>query len=333
MSKPVVAVSIGQKYYPRLFNELTWQMLTDFAEVIHHPGQEPAAKQDLIALLPHADAVITSWEVAQIDADVVAAAPKLKVMVHMGGSVKRFASDAVYENGISVLSARSALAADVAECALGFILVGMKRIFPLAKTVREGGWRESPYWPSREIHRKTVGIVGASFVGRHLIELLRPFEPARVLLYDPFVTDVEAQKMGVSLTDMDSLCAECDILSLHAPLTPATQHLINAEKLQTMKDNALIVNTARGGLIDEPALVAELQKGRFFAFLDVTDPEPPAADSPLRSLDNVVVTPHIAGCIEDCSRLSELASEELRLFFEGKPSSNLVTREMYNRIG
>jgi len=333
MPKPVVAVSIGQKYYPRLFNELSWQMLADFAEVIHHPGQEPATKQDLIALLPKADAVITSWEVAQLDADVVAAAPNLKVMVHMGGSVKRFASDAVYEKGIAVLSARSALAVDVAECALGFILAGMKRIWPLAKTVREGGWRESPYWPSREVHRKTVGVVGASFVGRHLIELIRPFEPARVLLYDPFVSQEEARKMGVILSDLDVLCAECDILSLHAPLTPATQHMLNASRLQSMKDNALIVNTARGGLIDEPALIAELQKGRFFAFLDVTDPEPPAVDSPLRTLDNVVVTPHIAGCIEDCSRLSELAADELRLFFDGKPSSNLVTQDMYNRIG
>ena len=333
MPKPVVAVSIGQKYYPRLFNELSWQMLADFAEVIHHPGQEPATKQDLIALLPKADAVITSWEVAQLDADVVAAAPNLKVMVHMGGSVKRFASDAVYEKGITVLSARSALAVDVAECALGFILAGMKRIWPLAKTVREGGWRESPYWPSREIHRKTVGVVGASFVGRHLIELIRPFEPARVLLYDPFVSQEEARKMGVILSDLDVLCAECDILSLHAPLTPATQHMLNASRLQSMKDNALIVNTARGGLIDEPALIAELQKGRFFAFLDVTDPEPPAVDSPLRTLDNVVVTPHIAGCIEDCSRLSELAADELRLFFDGNPSSNLVTQDMYNRIG
>ena len=333
MPKPVVAVSIGQKYYPRLFNELSWQMLADFAEVIHHPGQEPATKQDLIALLPKADAVITSWEVAQLDADVVASAPNLKVMVHMGGSVKRFASDAVYEKGITVLSARSALAVDVAECALGFILAGMKRIWPLAKTVREGGWRESPYWPSREIHRKTVGVVGASFVGRHLIELIRPFEPARVLLYDPFVSQEEARKMGVILSDLDVLCAECDILSLHAPLTPATQHMLNASRLQSMKDNALIVNTARGGLIDEPALIAELQKGRFFAFLDVTDPEPPAVDSPLRTLDNVVVTPHIAGCIEDCSRLSELAADELRLFFDGNPSSNLVTQDMYNRIG
>jgi phosphoglycerate dehydrogenase-like enzyme len=99
-----------------------------------------------------------------------------------------------------------------------------------------------------------------------------------------------------------------------------------------MKDDALLINTARGSLIDEAALVAELSQGRFFAFLDVTDPEPPAADSPLRHLDNVVVTPHLAGCIEDCGRLGEMAVEELRRHFAGEPPLYEVTAGMLARI-
>ena len=99
-----------------------------------------------------------------------------------------------------------------------------------------------------------------------------------------------------------------------------------------MKDDALLINTARGTLIDEEALVAELSRGRFFAFLYVTDPEPPDVDSPLRRLENVVVTPHLAGCIEDCGRMGEMAVEELRRFFAGEPPLYQVTQKMLDRI-
>ena len=100
-----------------------------------------------------------------------------------------------------------------------------------------------------------------------------------------------------------------------------------------MKDDCILINTARGTLIDQPALITELEKGRLFAYLDVTDPEPPELDSPLRKLPNVVVMPHLAGCIEDCSHLSTLAVEELRRFFVGEPLINEVTVDILDRIG
>ncbi len=331
MTKPVIAVTIGQKHYPRMMSQAAWDALAAFAEVVHHPGQEAAGKDDLLALLPAADGCLTSWEVARLDADVLAAAPRLRAMAHMGSSVGRFVSDALWERGIQVTSAGPALALDVAETTLGLMIVGMKRIWPLGQQVREGGWRDSAYWPSRELHGKTVGIAGASNVGRHVIELLRPFG-VRVLLYDPYVTEEEAGLLGAEKVEMDELVVRADVVSLHAPGKPETHHLLSAERLAMMKDDALLVNTARGTLIDETALVEELAKGRFFAFLDVTDPEPPAADSPLRQLDNVVVTPHLAGCIEDCGRMGEMAVEELRRFFAGEPPLYRVAPDMMARI-
>jgi phosphoglycerate dehydrogenase-like enzyme len=131
---------------------------------------------------------------------------------------------------------------------------------------------------------------------------------------------------------LHSLLRRADVVSLHAPANESTRHMLDAEGLALMKDDALLINTARGALIDEFALVKELSKGRFFAFLDVTDPEPPAAQSPLRKLDNVVVTPHIAGCIENCNRMGELAVEELRRFFAGEAAVYQVTRESLERI-
>jgi phosphoglycerate dehydrogenase-like enzyme len=331
MTKPIIAVTIGKNHYRRMMSQAAWDVLDSFAQVRHHEGPEPATKADLLALLPAADGCLTSWEVAQLDADVIAAAPRLRAMAHMGSSVGRFVSDALWERGIHVTSAGPALARDVAETTLGLMIVGMKRIWPLGQHVREGGWRESPYWPSRELHGKVVGIVGASQVGRHVIELLRPFD-VQVLLYDPYVADEVAAQLGAAKVEMEELVRRADVVSLHAPGKPETRHLLSAERLALMKDDALLINTARGTLIDEAALVAELAKGRFFAFLDVTDPEPPAAGSRLRRLENVVVTPHLAGCTENCGRMGEMAVEELRRFFAGEPPLYQVAPDMLARI-
>ena len=314
-----------------MLNQRAWESLRSFAKVIEHPGGEPAEKADLLKILPQADACITSWGVAQLDGDVIAAAPRLKAMAHMGSSVKRFVSDALWKKGVHVTTAAPALAEDVAITTLGLMLVGMKRIWPLAQHVRNGGWRESSWWPSREIRHKTVGIVGASHVGRHLMRLLKPFE-VNILLYDPFVSREAAAELGASKVGLEEMLSQADIVTLHAPAKPDTIRMLNAKRLALMKDNALLINTARGALIDETALIAELSKGRFFAFLDVTDPEPPAPDSPLRQLKNVVVTPHSAGCIEDCGRMGEMAVEELRRFFAGEAPLYQITPEMFKRI-
>jgi phosphoglycerate dehydrogenase-like enzyme len=331
LNRPTIAMTIGQRHYQRMLSPDAWNKLETFAHVIHHPGQDPAAKADLLALLPDADACITSWDVARLDADVIASAPRLKAMAHMGSSVARFVSDVLWEQGIHVTCTGPALARTVAETTLGLMIVGMKRIWPLGQHVRDGGWRESPYWPSRELGGKTVGIVGASNVGRQVMELLEPFA-VRLLLYDPYVSDAEARRLRASKVELDDLVSRADIVSLHAPAKPETYHLLTAQQLSLMKDDALLINTARGSLIDEQALIAELSKGRFFAFLDVTDPEPPSTDSPLRQLENVVVTPHLAGCIEDCSRMGEMAVEELRRFFAGEPLLYRVTQAMLARI-
>ncbi len=334
MSRPIVAVTIGRAHYPRMFSDAAWAALDGFAEVAHHPGPEPATKAELVDLLPGAAACITSWGVARLDDDVIAAAPGLGAIAHMGSSVKRFVSAAVWEAGVRVTSAGIVLARDVAETTLGLMIVGRKRIWPLGTHVREGGWRDEPVWArwgARELGRSTVGIVGASNVGRHVMRLLEPFE-VTILLYDPFVPEDEAASLGVAKVELARLLEESDVVSLHAPSNPTTRHMIDGAALALMPDDAVLINTARGDLVDEAALVAELAAGRLFAFLDVTDPEPPAADSPLRSLPNVVVTPHVAGCVENCHRMGELAVEELRRFFTGEPPVYGITEDMLDRI-
>ena len=333
MSKPLIAVTIGTQHYERMFSAEAWSALEDFADVVH-AGSSPASKSELLDLLADAQGCITSWGVDPLDADVVAAAPGLTAMAHMGSSVKRFVSDAVWDREICVTSAGVTLARDVAETTLGLMIVGRKRIWPLGQHVRDGGWRDSAAWDrwdARELTRSTVGIVGASNVGRHLISLLDPFE-TEILVADPFLESEDAAALGVTRVELAELLARSDVVSLHCPSNDMTRHIIDAEALAAMKDDALLINTARGELVDEAALCDELAKGRFFAFLDVSDPEPPAIDSPLRTLPNVVLTPHIAGCIENCNRMGELAVEELRRHFTGEQPVYCITEDMLDRI-
>lgn len=333
MTRPTVAITIGRDHYKRMFSEKALTDLAAFAEVVH-AGDEPAGEAELATLLSSADACITSWGVHQLDATVLANAQQLKAMAHMGSSVKRFVSDEFWNRGIMLTSAGVTLARDVAETTLGLMIVGRKRIFPLSQNLKAGGWRESPTWDKwdpRELTRSTVGIIGASNVGKHVISLLEPFE-TEILVADPFLDETTAAELGVTKVELDELARRSDIVSLHCPSNAATHHILNAETLAMMQDHALIINTARGELIDEDALIAELSNGRFFAFLDVSDPEPSAIDSPLRKLDNVVLTPHTAGCIENCNRMGELAVEELRRFFAGEKPVYEITLEMYDRI-
>ena len=329
-----MAITIGQSHYRRMFSAAALDDLAAAAEIVHHAGDEPAGKQDLLDVLADADACITGWGVAQLDADVVAAAPRLGHMAHMGGSVKRFVSEAVFQRGIRVTSAAITLARDVAETTLGLMIVGRKRIWPLGNLVRDGGWRDHAVWDrwdARELHRSTVGLVGAGNVGRHVIELLAPFS-VTILVADPYLSDGEAESLGVEKVELAELMDRSDVVSIHAPETAQTRRMIGAGELSRLGDGAVLINTARGGIIDEAALIDELATGRIFAFLDVTDPEPPAPDSPLRRLDNVVVTPHIAGCIDNCHRMGELAAEEVCRYLAGRPAVNEIRPDMFDRI-
>jgi len=331
MKKPIVAITIGKKYYSRMISDEGIKILESFAEVRHTGTENPADKDEMKRLLKGADACITSWEVAPLDADIMAAAADLKAVVHMGGSVKRLVSDELFEKGVKVFGASPVLAETVAETALGFMIMGMKKGWEIAAVVKDGGWRDCECWPPRELRGKTVGIIGASQVGRHLIKLLKLFN-VNILVYDPFLSKEDEALLNVTSVSLEKLASECDVVSLHPPVNENTKQMLNENIFKIMKDDALIVNTARGALIDEPALIKELSAGRFYAVLDVSDPEPPAEDSPLRKLPNVTLFPHFAGCIEDCSDMSLRAAEELRRFFDREEALYEITREMFDRI-
>ena len=272
-------------------------------------------------LLGEAEILVSGWGCPILSPDVLRAAPSLKLIAHAAGTVKYTIDPLAYEKGIRVTHAAEANAVPVAEFTLAAILFANKRVFELRDLYRADPTRRTTYQlMDQKIgnFRRTVGLVGASRIGRKVAAMLAGFD-LNVLLYDPFVEAGDPIAMQAELIDLDTLMARSDVVSVHAPSLPSTKRMIGAAQLGRMKDGAAFINTARGALVDEAALVAELQTGRIQAVIDVTDPEIPPSDSPLFSLPNVFLTPHVAGAIgTERARLGLMAVEEIERYTRGE---------------
>jgi len=317
----------------RVLDAATRDLLASFADVVRTTQNRPLVEEEVAELLDGADACLTSWGVPALTNTVLAKADRLKIVCHAAGSVKPVVTDALWERGIRVSSGAAAIAIDVAQTAVALMVISVKRIVPYSRLIAAGGWSERPYGPPQEIHGKTIGIIGASHVGRNVIRLLRNFDVGTILVADPYLSDTAASELGVRHVTLPELLAQADVVSCHAPSTAATRHLLNAENLRLLKNGAILINTSRGALIDEAALIAQLRTGRIYACLDVFDPEPPSPDSELRRLPNVLLTPHLAGCVSDCTRCGRFAVEDLRRFLTGEPPCYEVTKDMLDRVG
>lgn len=333
MSRPTVAVLMDTVQQRRVLDEAGWAALRQTYQVRRNPHDRPLVTEELTEYLDGADAAMSGWRVIRLDAAALERADRLRFVAHSAGSVKGIVSDALWARGIRVTSAAAGIAEDVARTTAALIHLGVKRFWPYHRWVRQGGWLDYPGAPADEVTGKTVGIIGASHVGRRVMALLPHFAVGRILLYDPYVSSERAAELGAVKVDLDTLMSESDAVSCHAPATAETRHIINAQNLRRLKNGAVFINTSRGWNVDETALIAELRTGRIFAFLDVTDPEPPSPDSDLRRLDNVVLTPHIAGPMTQCHHLGRMAIEELRRYFAAEPPVYEVTAEMLSRIG
>lgn len=277
-----------------------------------------------------ADVLVTTWGTPQIDADILKAAPDLKLIIHAAGTVKPIVSDAVWDRGIRVTSSAGAIACGVAEYCMAMMIAACKRFFWYSDRIKQGIWdrNESHFGRTFEIYRQNVGIIGASMVGRRLIELLKAYT-CTIKLYDPYCSEEDAKTLGVEkVGTLDELFSTCRVVSLNAPTTEETKGMIRGSHFAQLPDGAVFINSARGIIIRQDEMVAELRKGRFVACLDVTDPEPPLVDDPLRTLPNVIMTPHIAGSVnENLRRIGEMVAANVEAFLSGKPLQGEVTAE------
>ncbi|MER7792155.1 hydroxyacid dehydrogenase [Streptomyces sp. NPDC097640] len=283
--------------------------------------------------LADAELLITGWGCAPVDRPALDAAPRLRAIVHTAGTVRNHITDACWERGLAISSAAAANAVPVAEYSLAMILLANKRVLDIARDYRAErrrvDWNER--YPGAGNYRRTVGILSASVIGRRVIELLRPHD-LDILLYDPFVTAEEARELGARLVPPAELFATSDVVSVHTPLLPETRGLVSRELLATMPTGATLINTARGAIVDQPALTDEVVAGRLYAVLDVTEPEVLPADSPLYDSDHALITPHIAGSKSgELGRLADLAIGEVERYVHGRPFAHPVRPEILDR--
>jgi phosphoglycerate dehydrogenase-like enzyme len=320
--RPRLAFAMAAAKTRFVFDAAALERLQRLCEIMTEAPLEDLSTPAARAVLADVDILVTGWGCPFISRDIVAAAPKLKLIAHAAGTVKYHLDPAVFEAGIAVTNAVDANAVPVAEFTLAMIVLANKRVFEFRDIYRSDPTRKSSYAlmdaPIGN-YRRTIGIVGASHVGRRVIELLRPLD-CTILLYDPYVETDDPIAHNVELTRLEELMARADVVSLHAPSLPSTRGMIGARELGLMRDGTTLINTARGALVDEAALVTELETGRIFAVIDVTDPEIPPPESPLYRLPNVFLTPHIAGAIgTERARLGNLAADEIERFIAGLP--------------
>lgn len=280
-------------------------------------------------LLKDLEVIVSGWGAPAIDEQFLEAAPNLKMMFYGAGSVKGILSDAAWDRGVRITSAYAANAIPVAEFSVSQIIYCLKRGWQYSRIVkqkRDWMWDHEHIMPGA--YKSTVGLISLGMIGRHVCELLKSYD-VNVVAYDPFVNEEQAEALGVTLVSLEDVFRKSDVVSLHAPWLPETENMITGEMFASMKENASFINTARGAIVNQPEMIEVLKKrSDLTAVLDVTWPEPPPSEDELFDLENVVLTPHIAGSMHnECYRMASYMSQEIDRYLAGQPLKWEITRQ------
>lgn len=316
----------------QMFTADALEKLRGLGEVVTRDSEEDATPDEVKRLLVNADIAVTSWGCPLLNRELTAGSPKLGFVAHAGGSVKAVFDPELYGLGMRTAGNARVLGRGVAETALGLTIASLKNLWQVSRDIANGGWNEH-FGQIRELFDLKIGVIGAGFAGRHYIKLMQNFD-VEVLLYDPYVDATKAAEMGAVKMELEPLLKQADVVSIHAPSIPETNHMFRAETLALMKDNAILINTARGSLLNEKDLYEHMSKGKLqYACIDVTDPEPPEADNPLRGLPNVIFSPHLAGLTNNgLGRIGKGVVEQIMAYVAGAPVDGEVTEDMLKHM-
>lgn len=316
---PVVAVLIPYEPRRHILSAETEQALASFANVVSPAGTELAA-EELPSLLDGAVACLTGWGSPPLGEDLVIGHRTLQLVAHTTGSIRHLVPVAAIERGLRVSHAAVVIADAVAELVVSQALLCLRQLHEIDRAMKaDGGWQDlNDRYPGRLLGTQTVGIVGFGYVGRIVARLFAAFG-CQVLVYDPLLTSDGTASLEVETVCLNDLFAGSDIVTIHAPALPQTHGMIDEARLSRLRDGAIFINTARAILVDEAALLRELQTGRITAALDVFGREPLPTDSPFRQLPNVILSPHLAGHTVDTHRRQGQAMvDEVRRLIRGE---------------
>lgn len=298
------------------FNPDMRAFLDEHFDVVYSPQERQLLPEELVQYAKDADVLMTGWGHGMINAELLKQTC-VKVIAHTGGSVANCVDNDVYAAGIRVISGNPLYAESVAEGAIAYMLLGLRRMYDFVEEVRKGGWQ--PSFGTEGLLDQTVGIIGMGAISRNLIQMLKPFR-VKLKIYSGHRIDeaylAENDAVQVSLEEVFSTCK---IVSLHSALTDKTRGMIGKEHFDLLQDGALFVNTARGAIIREEELIEALKENRFRAVLDVYCKEPLDADSALRSLPNAYCIPHKGGPTQDRRpRVVEALGKDLLRYVRGE---------------
>ncbi|MFO7919051.1 MAG: hydroxyacid dehydrogenase [Anaerolineae bacterium] len=324
-----VLVTVPRPLRDYILSEEAENKLRRMANVHMNQEERNWSGEELAEWLPGVDAILASWGLAKLTPQVLERADSLDMVAYAAGSVKGFVTPTLYERDIVVCHAAHRIADSVAEFSLLLAMIGLRRPHEFDRQLKAGAeWPRSRDLALYEIGGKKVGLLGMGYVGRRAAKLFQGVG-AQVWVYDPYLPADEGESLGVHKAELDELLSACKIVSLHLPSTEETHHMLGAREFALLRDGAILINTARSWVLDQEALIQELEKGRFWAALDVYDEEPLPVDHPLRGMDNVFITPHVAGLTRDShGSLMEEMVDEIARYFAREPLKHQVTQEM-----
>lgn len=295
------------------------EKLSNMGDVIWNTSQEQFSKEELREKVRDVEVCITGWGCPRLDEYVLESAANLKMIAHTGGSVSNLVSHFLYERNIRVVSGNQIYAESVAEGVIGYIVSSLRDIPFYDNEMKNGGWRPDDYY-NEGLLDQTIGLIGFGMIAKYLVKMLSPFR-VKVKVCSGHIDEATLLEYGMEKASKEEIFKTCKIISLHSALRPETRHMIDKQLLQMIPHGSILINTARGGLIDEGALAEELEKAKFKAVLDVFEAEPLPAESKLRKMKNVILIPHMAGpTIDRRKRVTlELMEDIIRLFNGEEP--------------
>ncbi|MCK5608898.1 phosphoglycerate dehydrogenase [Candidatus Pacearchaeota archaeon] len=297
------------------------------AEIIVCEEGRTLTEKELLEYLNGIDAVIAAEE--SYNLNILKSAPQLAMIARDGVGLDSIDIDVATNCGVIVNNA-PVVHESVADLAMGLIITTVRKIRIGDIAMRAGKWTDRDTYLAPDVNNMTLGLLGFGNVARAVAKRANAFD-MKIVAYDPYIDKSFAQKLNVNMVTFDELLVNADVISIHAPLTSETKHIINTKTISKMKDNSYIVNTARGDLIDESALTEALKKGKLSgAGLDVMCDEPSVADNPLFELGNVTFTPHIGSdTLGTFAKVYESAVDDILLFFNGKKPRHVVNPEVF----